>query len=59
MFGGGWFWKGLLGLLGGFELEMVPLGAVLGLAKHLLRSRVLLGTFLLALGASAVIGHRT
>ena len=28
----------LLGLLGGFELEMVPLGTVLGLAKHLLRS---------------------
>lgn len=30
-----------LGLLGGFELEMVPLGTVLGLAKHLIRSRVL------------------
>ncbi len=34
----------LLGLPGGFELKMVPLGAVLGLAKHLLRSRVLFGS---------------
>jgi hypothetical protein len=48
----------LLGLPGGFELEMVPLGMVLGLAKHLLRSRVLFVYVLLALGASAVIGHR-
>ncbi len=49
----------LLVLLGGFESEMVPLGTVFGLAKHLLRSRVLLVYVLLALGASAVIGHRT
>lgn len=48
----------LLGLQEGFELEMVPLGMVLGLAKHLLRSRVLFVYVLLALGASAVIGHR-
>ena len=48
-----------LGLLGGFELEMVLLGTVLGLAKHLLRSRVLFVYVLLALGVSVVIGHRT
>ena len=48
----------LLGLPGGFELGMVPLGAFLGLAKHLLRSRVLFVYVLLALGVSVVIGHR-
>jgi len=47
-----------LGLPGGFELGMVLLGTVLGLAKHLLRSRVLFVYILLALWASAVIGHR-
>ncbi len=48
----------LLGLREGFELKMVLLGMVLGLAKHLLRSRVVFVYVLLALGASAVIGHR-